>query len=179
MKINWIILLFFSIVMASCWQQSGPVEYKGDLFPLTTTGENRISFVLNGDVWVPSTDNHIKARVIGAGFPYSFTISASAYHEEGTYEEYGSFEIAGIINEDLLYEPLEKEFHNVFSDGGFYGYIDTCQLVPVRTDELYVNFVKFDRVNNTLSGIFEVPTLYNNCGEAVEILDGRFDVEFN
>lgn len=175
-----------AIFLSSCFSFDfpEPIEYEGDLFPLTTTGENRLSFLLNGNVWVPVTDSDIKVRVIGSGFPYSFVLSASSMFEDNdegprSYEEYSDFSISGLINEDLLYEPLDKEFVEILSENNNQYFQDSCKFVNVRSEELFVNFVKFDRVNNILSGTFEVPSLKDFCGNDVEIKSARFDVKFN
>lgn len=173
--------LILSLVLVSC-NDDDTVDPINQLPPPTTTGENTIGCLVNGE---PFTDSGVMNNfyqfvdgeyVLGINWEQSKNgISRNGrigirYLEIVTNQNY-------ILDKNLLFDGDVE--------GGFGTYTFSVNYVQGGDEFLtnvnysgYINFSKFDTENNIMSGTFQFEAEEINSGEIITITDGRFDLTF-
>ena len=147
--------------------------------PMTTTGENTIGCLVNGE---PFTDS---------GLMNNFYQFVDGDYFLGINWQRGfsnDFEDSSISLRRIEIQEGETYLLNMSSiqndlTGGSAGYVfsNSQESGEFETNENYfgfITFVRFDNTNNIMSGTFEFQAEDINNGSIVTITDGRFDLTF-
>jgi hypothetical protein len=166
----------FTVLLAVSCKKNKPTKTElENLPPITQTGTNTFSCLLNGKVWIPGGggvfDNvlsvqydptfeggslSIRAKKITNGTSVRITLNGDSINTVG------SFPLA-----------LHSQFNVVFSDQmncNFHTYYDNPTLGVL-------NISNFDRSNRIISGTFSFKISTAKCG-LIEATEGRFDIKY-
>lgn len=178
---TFIKLILIAVLLTACNNDDdnntgNPLD---QLPPMTTTGENTIGCLVNGE---PFTDsglmNNFYQFVDGE---YFLGIS----WEEGSTGNisYGEIDIRrNEIIEGHTYFLNENSIQNDFTGGSAnYIYINNSSSGEFQTNSThfgYITFTRFDTNINIMSGTFQFEAEDINTGEIISISNGRFDLTF-
>lgn len=169
-----LILLLVVITFSSCdLLHDDNQNSDNKLPPITTTGENTLGCLINGELFLPK-----------GGLPG--VISGASVNPMISYEEAdGTFQIFA-SNSNLKYDFYIIGEKAVFSIGeldfGTGSYIrntnlDVCKYHYIDTLSSKLSITNIDMENNIASGTF-VGDFSNFCGDTLRITHGRFDIEY-
>ncbi|WP_019037535.1 DUF6252 family protein [Psychroflexus tropicus] len=178
---NYIIYIFIALLFTSCDNDddnstSNPLD---QLPPMTTTGENTIGCLVNGE---PFTDsglmNNFYQFVNGEYF-----LAINMQRGFSNDFEDASISIRRIeVFEGETYILNMNSIQNDFT-GGSAGYVfsNDTDSGEFETNQVYlgsITFTRFDTENQIMSGTFEFQAEEITTGEVVNITNGRFDLTF-
>ncbi|MBL0294048.1 MAG: hypothetical protein IPQ04_07235 [Saprospiraceae bacterium] len=167
------IIIFFSILLlASCKKEKMPDA----LPPITTEGKGTFGCKINGEIWIPKTQDEF----LGNNFDL-----VAIYEEDlpkrismGASKKYGDFKQEFSI---YIYQPITI------------GVLDT-NIISMRFIDVNVSFEpyeitrykqhtnfnikRFDISNRIVSGTFEGLLVKPITKDSIKITEGRFDVRF-
>jgi len=140
--------------------------------PITTTGQNTMGCLVNGEVFVANHHGPFDVAIIAEYIEHSPYLIGESVHISGS----GLDEIIGL---QFIGEGLEINTAYVLNDTMFnYGnYYSRVTQQSYTTNILYVGeltLLRLDTINRIISGIYWFNAI-NSAGEVAEIRDGRFD----
>lgn len=148
--------------------------------PMTTTGENTIGCLVNGE---PFTDSGLMNNF------YQFVGDESVLAINWERGFTGNVKLGQIvlrntqINEEEIYILNKSNFlENDYTGGGALFFTDIePEEGQYETNQNFTGqifFTRFDDENNIMSGTFSFEAQEINTGEIINITDGRFDLTF-
>lgn len=178
---NYIKYIFIAILITSCNNDddNNTQDPLSQLPPMTTTGENTIGCLVNGE---PLTDS---------GLMNNFYQFVNGDYFLGINMQRGfsnDFEDMSIsirrleLFEEETYILNMNSIQNDFT-GGSAGYVfsNDTESGEFETNQVHfgsITFTRFDKQNQIMSGTFEFHAEEINTGEVINITDGRFDLTF-
>jgi hypothetical protein len=129
----------------------------------TTTGENTLGYLVNGQLVSITNSLNMTAFYQGGGVYFGGGGAYMIVLDPFTVNvPYNFLDGSGISKAKYTKEVEELIFC-------FYEYSDTFNG--------FVEFSKIDEVNYIISGVFEFSTVTNGC-DTIRITDGRFDLQY-
>jgi len=178
---NYITYILITLLLTSCNNDddNNSQDPVSQLPPMTTTGENTIGCLVNGE---PFTDsglmNNFYQFVNG---DYFLSIS----WEQGNTGniKYGQIAIRRVeIEEGETYILNINSIQNDFTGGNAnYTFINENDSGEYQTNSNYfgsITFTRFDTDNQIMSGFFNFQAEEITTGEIINITNGRFDLTF-
>ncbi len=145
-----------------------------DLPPITMEGKNTLGFLLNGKVWVPYQDKPgiftptLEAWIDGKHLRISARLKRSGQ------TQYQAFSVT-------IY-PIDIGIHRITGSG--YVFTDQfkvglgCNYFKCKPEGTEIDIIHFDETKRIVSGTFYFKNAINECGDTLQITEGRFDVRY-
>ena len=148
-----------------------------DLPPITMEGKNTLGFLLNGKVWVPYQDKPgIFTPTLEAVLDVStFKITARQKNsKKNVNQSFGTgFRFDGVGKYQI---PFPPHIGYVFTDENLDGL--GCNYFKCSPYDTEIEVIYFDSSLRIISGTFYFKNAINECGDTLQITDGRFDVKY-
>ena len=162
-----------------------PIEEEDEkLTEATTTGENTLSFLLNEEVWVPTSGPFNLEATISDN---SNQVLIGANKRNFETDPGGIISIAFVLDSigslDLINSNI-RGLNSSFSFGSFFTEcINTYRTIQLDTfNRININHLNFSQkpLENILSGTFQLRLIETEslCKDTLIIKDGRFDLVF-
>jgi len=165
------------IIMLSSCNKDPYQDGTPELPPITMEGKNTLGFLLNGKVWVPYQENPgIFTPTLEAILDVStFTLTARQKRVESNINQ--SFGTALFFSGIGTYQiPPPPYVGYVFTDENKVGLgCNYYKCFPENTD---IKIIFYDSNLRIISGTFNFKDASNECGDTIQITDGRFDVKY-
>ncbi|MFT4804787.1 MAG: hypothetical protein ACI9YE_001994 [Psychroserpens sp.] len=167
-------IILFSLFFEACSNDDdSPQDPVAQLPPVTMTGENTFGFLLNGEpINITNTSDQIAIFQNGG-------LTIGGQNEvDGLSENLQIF-----ISENNIGEPLSTNTNYVLNSDGvpkgeFFSESENCIYTTsnIYTGTLTINHI--DNMNYTISGTFNFEAYSNTCSGAINITQGRFDLQY-
>lgn len=152
--------------------------------PITTIGANTFGCKVNGEVWVAEVPVNWHGLVpLWAEYrEQGLKIGATRKPESAQGWIYQSINLYsfGPINSDTLFldDPYEPPYNGMTKPTGRYADIrQNCELWTDSINTGFIHFIRFDSINEIISGTFEFTAVEEGC-DTVRITEGRFDIAY-
>lgn len=164
MKLFYLLFLFF---LVSCNDDDiatrNPIN---QLPPATMTGENTFGCLINGEVWIPTSDSSEKDLDVIFN-PIYDELQFRTNLITSDRDEFMSFAISNVVDigeYELLFASVFRNFE-IFK---------SYELDTLKSRKLLLT--KFDTDDNIVSGTFEL-TFFNET-DTLKVTNGRFDAKY-
>lgn len=171
--------LLIALLLTAC-SKAENCEGIDCLPPMTTTGENTIGCLVNGEPFTDSGLMNNFYQLVNGKFVLAINWNEGVTNDS----KRGQIAISGI-------EIIEGETYDLnISDFLVDDYIGGSGTFTANNSELFgqfetnqdnigtVTFIKFDNTNNIMSGTFQFNAAEIITGETIAITNGRFDLTF-
>lgn len=172
------ILFFLFLSVSSCkkYKTDSPLD---QLPPATQEGRNTLGFLLNGEPWTPK------------GWSGG-TTNLSLYYDQSyrggiltinTYRQLSqdNKQSLGITIDSLQQKGIYNADKNSNLKFAFTDRIKNCEIDYFDTS-IYrmgqLSITKIDKINQIISGTFEIVLYKSDCLDTIKITNGRFDMKF-
>jgi hypothetical protein len=173
MKYLFILLLITSLTACDKNDDDSPQDPVSQLPPVTMTGENTFGCLVNG---VPFIVTNTSDQI--AIFQNGGLIVGGQKEVDGLSENLQIF-----ISENNIGEPFSINTNYILNSDGvpsgeFYSESDNCIYTTSinYTGTITINHI--DNINYTISGTFNFEAYSNGCSSAIDITQGRFDLQY-
>lgn len=172
------LLKFFSISMiflfVSCNKTEAPSEPK--LPEITTEGLGTFGCLVNGEIWLPQSDNYLFPKSKAKYNEFSNTLIIQAVYDNSDLNIFDFLKVkcvASEIGQFTIPEPPASEV--VMSKTK-----EEMSCVDFKTPyrDTKIEILRLDTINDIVSGTFDYGWGFNACGDSVLITEGRFDLKY-
>lgn len=168
-----VLIIFLSIL--SCTK----TEEIDKLPPMTTEGTNTFGCLVNGKAWIPKTDGGLLIERLSVYYANSFlNIQANYTNEDANawqivhvkviFNEIGFFQIPPAPSSNELFINLKN--HPIGTTA--------CTSYKCNPEDTEIEILYINTSERIISGTFNYKNLKSECGNVINITDGRFDVRY-
>lgn len=178
-KIFFIAIAFLSICLIGSKCKKDRSDFNG-LPPATQEGKNTLGFLLNGKPWTPkgfSGTGNLSVD-IDEGFKDGILGIVAYRTEAGKKTQF----ILGITDSlKFMKAPFDLIISKNSLGGLSFSTENYCDLLHVD-ENIYqtgkIRITRLDRTNKIVSGLFYGSLFNRDCGDTINISEGRFDIKY-
>jgi hypothetical protein len=171
------VLIVLSIILSflSCTK----TEEIDKLPPITTEGKNTFGCLVNGKAWIPKTDGGLFNERLSLRYENGgLNISATLRINNDAIQQ--RLSVTAIFNDIGMYQipppPFDGEMF-LNSKNPPMGRI-ACTRYKCIPENTEIEIIYINTSQRIISGKFSYKNLENDCGDVINITDGRFDVRY-
>jgi len=173
-KLTLLLLLSIIVSCDKCKKEDTPNQIGTTVLPpATTTGENTMGCLINGEVWLPLKENYFGNLV----YDVSFEVAPLSQGGGVSIQAVKGSEVLLVFAEDVT--DIGVYYYHNWAYISNYNYANNCGIY--RLDSTYINSVEItnlDYSENIVSGLFQMRLINEEC-DTLTITEGRFDLSEN
>jgi hypothetical protein len=179
MKTNPLFTLALVLIVLTSILSCTKTEEIDKLPPMTTEGKNTFGCLVNGKAWIPETDGGLFNERLYARYENGgLNLSANLRIDDNNIRQ--SLSVTANFIDLGIYQIPPLPFDGVI-------YINSknmpigntsCTFYKCIPEDTEIEIIFINTSQRIISGKFSYKNLKNDCGDVINITDGRFDVRY-